>query len=164
MSALLDRSAAEEAVSLALPLLEQARQHRQVGESGFLHLVIMHPGHTPSRFAFEEAILFEYSVGDRSQWDADYATFARAKAKLSWRSGLDSQQVQERAPHWLEPGDTLLWGSVNLDGIVVGVSGANPWFDEAFAGTVALLLRAVIKGRHQKAMQGGPWLAARTGG
>jgi hypothetical protein len=38
-----------------------------------------------------------------------------------------------------------LWGSAVVDGIVVGVSGANPWYDEAFAGTVAMCLRAIAK-------------------
>jgi hypothetical protein len=160
MSALLDRAAAEQAVALALPLLDQARTNHVIGDSGFLHLVVLDPLRTPQNSSFEEAILYEYSVGNRNDWDADYAAFTYAKARLSWRTGLDSHIVQARYPQLLEPGDTLLWGSVCIDGIVVGASGANPWFDEALAGTVALCLRALVKGRQVAAGHEGPFLTA----
>lgn len=158
MSALLNRATAEQAVALALPLLEQARGNRDISDSGFLHLVIMDPMRHPDQFSFEEAILYEYSVGNRNDWDADYAAFAYAKTRLSWRTGLDSHTVQARYPHLLEAGDTLLWGSVCLDGIVVGASGAHPWYDEALAGVVALCLRAKVKALQIDAGREGPFL------
>jgi len=141
----INRQTAEQAVHMSLPLIQEAMKQREVGESGFLYLVVMDPARTPDSSSFEEAILYEYSVGDRSKWDADYAEFARAKARLAWRTGMDSHLVQELRPHLLVEGDTLLWGSVAMDGIVVGVSGAHPWYDEAFAGIVALCLRAIAK-------------------
>lgn len=58
---------------------------------------------------------------------------------------MDSHVVQELRPHLLERGDTVLWGSIVLDGVVVAASGADPWFDEAFAGSVAMCLRALAK-------------------
>lgn len=154
----IDREAAEAAVQMALPLIEQAMRRREVGESGFLYIVVMNPACPPGHCDFDEAILYEHAIGDRSQWDADYASFARAKAQLSWRTGLDSHTVQELRPQLLQPGDTLLWGSICLDGIVVGVSGANPWYDEAFAGTVAMCLRALAKARAQGARREGLYL------
>jgi hypothetical protein len=60
---------------------------------------------------------------------------------------MDGHAVQELHPHLLSAGDTVLWGSVAVDGIVVGASGANPWYDEAFAGTVAMCLRAIAKSK-----------------
>lgn len=48
-------------------------------------------------------------------------------------------------PHLLPVGATSLRGSVCLDGIVVGVSGAFPWFDEAYAGAIACMFRALAK-------------------
>jgi hypothetical protein len=140
-----DRRAAQAAVEMSLPTIEQAMTRKEVGESGFLHIVVMDPGLTPAHCSFEEAIVYEYSVGDRSRWDADYANFARAKARVAWRGGADSHTIQELRPHLLTEKDTLLWGSVVIDGIVVGVSGANPWYDEAFAGMVAVCLRAIAK-------------------
>jgi hypothetical protein len=142
----IDRNAAEQAVQMSLPLIIEAMKLKEVGESGFLYLVIMDPLRTPHNSSFEEAILYEYAIGDRSKWDADYAGFSRAKAQVAWRTGQDGHAVQELYPHLLTAGDTVLWGSVVMDGIVVSSSGANPWYDEAFAGTVALCLRAIAKG------------------
>ena len=81
------REAAEQAVQLAMPMLEAARADRRVGESGFLHVVIMDPQTRPADGDFESAILYEKSIGDTSRWDADYGAYARAKARLSWRGG-----------------------------------------------------------------------------
>jgi hypothetical protein len=133
-------------VALALPMIDAAMQLAEIGESGFLYIVVMDPGVGPGDGSPTDAILHEHAIGDRAQWDADYAAFARAKAFLSWRTGLDSHVVQTRYPHLLRAGETSLWGSVCLDGICVGVSGANPWYDEAFAGAVACNLRALVKG------------------
>jgi hypothetical protein len=141
----IDRQAAEKAITLAMPMIAAAMQLKEVGESGFLYIVIMDPLLTPERAAFEEAILHEHAVGDREKWDADYAAFARAKARVAWRTGMDGHLVQELRPHMLTARDTVLWGSVAVDGIVVSVSGANPWYDEAFAGTVAMCLRGIAK-------------------
>ncbi|HJV73025.1 MAG TPA: hypothetical protein VJ654_02285 [Noviherbaspirillum sp.] len=141
----IDRHAAEKAVNLSLPMILEAMKHKEVGESGFLYIVVMDPLLTPANASFEEAILYEHAVGDRRKWDADYAGFAYAKARVAWRTGFDGHLVQELRPHLLTAKDTVLWGSIVLDGIVVGVSGANPWFDEAFAGTVAMCLRALAK-------------------
>jgi hypothetical protein len=142
----INRQAAEKAVNMALPLIHEAMKSKEVGESGFLYLVVMDPVRTPASSSFEEAILYEYSVGDRAKWDADYAGFARAKARVAWKNGMDAHKVQELHPHLLSAGDTVLWGSVFVEGIVVSASGANAWYDEAFAGTVAMCLRAIAKG------------------
>ncbi len=136
---------ARRALRRALPGIESQVSDPQVCGSGFLHIVMMDPGLGPGDVDFEQAILAEHSVGDRSRWDADYAAFARAKARLSWTCGLDGQAVQTRMPHRLREGDTLLWGAICLDGIVIGVSGAHPWYDEAFALAIAGWFRAEAK-------------------
>lgn len=159
-SYLLDRAAAEKAVRLSLPMIVEAMQHKEVGESGFLYIVVMDPLRTPDNSSFEEAILYEHAIGDREKWDADYAGFARAKARVAWRTGLDSHLVQELRPHLLAAKDTVLWGSVVVDGIVVGVSGANAWYDEAFAGTVAMCMRALAKARVVEERKKGLFLPA----
>ena len=134
----IDRAAAEKAIKLSLPMITEAMKKKEVGESGFLYIVVMDPLRTPVNSSFEEAVLYEHAVGDREKWDADYAGFARAKASIAWRTGMDGHMVQELRPHLLAAKDTVLWGSVVVDGITVGVSGANAWYDEAFAGTVAI--------------------------
>lgn len=141
----IQKSAAAKAVELALPLMQAAMDSKTAGESGFLYIVIMKPGVTPAAASFEDAILYEHAVGDTDKWDADYRGFALAKARVAWKTGLDGHLVQELKPHLLEAGDTTLWGSIVLDDIVVAVSGADPWYDEAFAGTIAFCLRAQAK-------------------
>lgn len=136
---------AQKAVGMAAPMVEAGMRDSRIVGSGFLYLVVMDPGRPPGEASFEEAILYEHAFGDRTRWDADYRAFARDKARLSWLCGMDAHRVQTSLPHLLREGDTLLWGSVCLDGIVVGASGAFPWFDEAFAGAVALCLRALAK-------------------
>lgn len=154
-----DESAAHEAVALALPMIEAAVRDPSVSGAGFLCIVVLDPALAPGRARFDDAVLLEHAVGDRSRWDADYAGFARAKARLAWESGLDGHRLQSALPHRLAEGDSLLWGAVCLDGIVVGVSGAFPWWDEAFATAVAANLRAIAKQRHAEAVAGGALVA-----
>lgn len=141
----IDRASAERAVQMSLPMIAEAMKDSSVCGSGFLYIVIMDPALNPCNARFKEAVLYEHAIGDRDAWDADYGEFARAKARVAWRTGMDGHKVQELHPHLLTARDTVLWGSVVLDGIVVGVSGAHPWYDEAFAGTIAACLRALGK-------------------
>lgn len=146
----IDRRTAESAVRMSLPLIERAMlRPEEVGDSGFLYLVVMNPALTPADACFEEAILYEHAIGDRARWDADYAAFALAKARAAWTTGMDGHAVQEGRSYLLSAPDTVLWGSIVLDGIVVSASGAYPWYDEAFAGTVAMCLRAMSKSAKQ---------------
>lgn len=153
----IDQNAARQAVALCLPMMEAAMQSREAGASGFLYIVVMRPGVKPGDCSFEEAILYEYALGDTTQWDADYGKFARAKAELSWRTGMSSQAVRQNRPQLLAEGDSLLCGGIVLHGFTVAVSGADPWFDEVFAGSVALTLRALAR-KGLAAQEGQPWL------
>ena len=152
-SVLADRQAAMQAVEMLMPMFASALHDQTVGDSGCLHVVIMDPARTPADSSFEEAILYEFSLPDPREWDADYGAFARAKARISWETGMDSHLVQTCQPHRLRAGHTTLWGSVARDGIVVGVSGANPWFDEALAGCVAHCLKAIAQHRARAARE-----------
>jgi hypothetical protein len=146
-SVFINRDIAAQAVRTALPMIAEAvdKKDPAVGDSGFFHLVVMDPSRPPGSCHFEEAILYEYSVGDREKWDADYAAFARAKAKVAWQAGMDSCAAQA----------LRLWGSAVVDGIVVGASGLQAWYDEAFAGAVAMCLRALAKGQAEAARKEG---------
>ncbi|HEF4757194.1 TPA: hypothetical protein SAP12_005432, partial [Burkholderia multivorans] len=93
-SAFADRQAAIAAVELLLPTLSAALQSDFVGDSGCLHIVIMDPALGPHDASFEDAILYEFSLPDPKDWDADYRAYARAKARLSWETGRDGHVVQ----------------------------------------------------------------------
>lgn len=141
----INQQTARRAIELVRPLIESGLRDPALIGSGFLYIVIMDPGLTPGKRAFEEAILHEHAFGDRERWDADYAAFARAKAKSSWLSGMDSRHLQHVSPQLLHTGDALLPGGIWLEGIVVGVSGAFPCYDETYAGTIACFLRALAR-------------------
>lgn len=156
-SYLVDQNIARHAVELCLPMINASMESREAGASGFLYIVIMKPGFTPAHGSFKEAILYEHAVGDTSKWDADYGVYARGKAEVSWRTGLDSDVARQCKPYLLAEGDSVLCGGVVLHDIVVAVSGADPWFDEAFAGAVIMTIRALAK--KVLAEQGNkPWL------
>ena len=151
--ALIDADTARKAIDLALPMIDKALTDEEVSGCGTLSVVVMDPAAHPRRFRFEEAVLLMQNLGKAQDDGDDYAGFARAKARLSWENGMDSSVVQATRPHVLRQGDTLLWGSVCLDGVVVAVAGANPWFDEAFATTIAANIRALAKQKQARALQ-----------
>lgn len=154
-SGLLDAALAREAIERVLPMLTKSLKDKEVSGMGFLAITVLNPTVVAGRQAcFEDAILLEHAIGDRRKWDADYAVFARAKARLSWESGCDSRLMQAR-PHLLKAGDSLMGGAVALDGVVVSVSGAQPWYDEAFALAVAAMLRALAQRQHASLLRGG---------
>ena len=138
-----DADAARRAVAMALPMIELAARDKAVCGAGFLYIVVMDPALTAERSDFSSAVLYEHAVGDRQLWDADYAAFARSKARLSWRLQRDSHLTLACRPHALTDGDSLLAGGVCLDGITVAVSGAEAAFDIAFATAIAANLRAL---------------------
>lgn len=154
-----NRDIARRAVELASPMIEAVLGDRGIIGSGFLYVVIMNPALPPSQAAFDDAVLYEHAFGDRTRWDADYAAFARAEARVSWTTGMDGHRVQSQEPHLLREGDFLVWGGVSLDGIVVAASGAFPWYDELFAGTVAMALRALAKAGREAEVAGGAMVA-----
>jgi hypothetical protein len=151
MSHILDDTTVGHVLDVAAPMLDAARGNNALGLSGFLHVVIVDPSRHAFDTAFDDAILHERSFGDRSRWDAPYDEFARAKARLAWRCRMDSALVQTRFPHLLVQGDILVGGGVHRHGITVGISGLDPWYDEAMAAAIAGLLRAAAQVRRDKA-------------
>ncbi len=138
-----DAKAARRAVAMARPAIEAALADPSVSGLGVLHVVVLDPACKLHDCSFDAAVLYEESIGDRAAWDVDYAAYAHAKARTAWRHGMDSRRLQMLAPHRLRIGESLVWGSVWLDGIVVAASGAMPQWDEAFALSVAGNLRAL---------------------
>lgn len=151
-----DLACAQRAIAMALPAIEAAVVRNDVSGTGFLSIVVVDPALAPGDCTFEEAILAEHHIGERAQWDADYNAFARAKARQAWLHATDTHRLHALQPHRLRAGDVAVWGAVCLDGIVVGVSGAHPWYDEAFATMVAASLRALAK--EAAAAQRAPWV------
>lgn len=107
-----------------------------------LHVVVMNPQAPSPSCSFEQAILVERSFGEPARWQADYAHYARAKARLAWREGLTTSALVDDAPARLREGDLVVPGAVCRYGLVVGASGAQPWYDAACAAMTIELVRA----------------------
>ena len=150
-----DADAARRAVALTMPMIDAAIRDRAICGAGFLHIVVMDPALTPDRSDFNTAVLYEHAVGDRQLWDADYAAYARSKARLSWQLQRDTHAVHALLPHALTDGESLLAGGVCLDGITVGVSGAEAAYDVAFATAIAANLRALAAHALAQALKAG---------
>ncbi len=110
-----DAEAAQRAVYLALPMLSASLADRDVGESRCMHIVVMDPCRPCGSCTFEEAILYEHSLPSRDSWDADYAFYAREKARVAWRTQTDSGVVATLSPHRLVVGDIVLPGGIVYD-------------------------------------------------
>jgi hypothetical protein len=132
-SVYLTKARAVQAVELAQPtifkLLQTVTNHKA------LHIVIL---------GVDGAILHEESVGPDVQADqkrlAGCIKIARSKAQIHFRTGLPSAVIQARQPHALLIGDTIWGGSVSHEGIIVGASGVQSYFDESIATMVAAIL------------------------
>src|SRR5881628_2517427 len=114
-SAFADAQAAQRELDSVLPMLEPAARDASVCGGGFLYIVVMDPALGPADADFDAAVLLEHAIGDRARWDADYAGFAQAKARLSWTHAADTSALQARQGHRLRDGDSLLGGGVWLD-------------------------------------------------
>lgn len=120
-----------------------------------LHIVVMHPALERRCTAFDSAILAERSIGEPARWQADYAYYARAKARLAWREGLSTGAIVEDAPARLCAGDLLVDGAVARHGWIVAASGAQPWYDAAFAAMTIELLHAGLRDDVARAREAG---------
>ena len=86
-------------------------------------------------------VLYEYSLGDKDQWEYNFDEIARGKALQLWQGRNVDGQTDSNA-HLLFPNETRYWGGVKRHGLVVAFSGVQPWFDQMIAGMVADGLKA----------------------
>lgn len=121
--------------AFVLPGIIRAIQGEHVNRP-HLHVTVLNP-HIPYTEGAELPIWFEHSIGKRSDWEnwggRSFDDFARGKSSLTWRTGFSSREVVLCHPHLLRTGDCHLWGSAIIDGLICGVSGVQPYFDEMFA-------------------------------
>jgi hypothetical protein len=81
-------------------------------------------------------VLFIARVDDGYEDAGKYDVIARAKAVVSWETGLTSRQVQQDAPHLYHPGMTKWGGSAVENKLVVAFSGVQAVFDEGISWMV----------------------------
>jgi hypothetical protein len=136
---------------------ETVLRDARVSAEHALHVIVMDPAAAGS-VPFDAAILTERSVGDPRQWKADYAHYARAKARLAWRERASTTDIVEAQPARLRSGDLVVEGAVCRHGWIVAASGAQPWYDAAFAAMAIELMHADLRDAVVHAREhGGTW-------
>jgi len=155
MSAILDRDMAKQAVRTVGMAFKGMLEERFLNRNA-LHVVVLDPTRRyGGPYTFAQAILYEESFGEPCEkWEWQFDEFARAKAMLSWRTGMDTHLVQQRFPHLYAEGDIKFGGGVFRDGIVVGVSGVQWYFDQMFAELTASACKALSIQRMIDALAG----------
>jgi hypothetical protein len=133
-----------ENVQLALkniqPAIENLVNHQVTAKTAVnAVIVVLDPSKPFGSCTFEEAILSELTLGTPNSGTDDVA---KAKAKICWRTGKDSFEVQQIAPHLLEWGDIKYGGGVCLQGLIVSCSGFEDWADVLISRWMADMLIA----------------------
>lgn len=87
------------------------------------------------------AILIEEDVNEP---EPEKRKIARSKAHLSHRRNLPTCDIEL---HERQAGDTQYWGSVVASpiGLVVAISGLQPWYDELFSWWIEAAVIALLK-------------------
>lgn len=121
-----------------------------------LHVVVLNPGvRFDDPVLYENAVLAERSFGDRASWEHPYDQIAHAKAKLSWRTGLDTHVALQLRPDLIGKGDVVYRGGVCFNGIVVACSGVEAEYDEMFARWIAAAIYGLAARRLEVARTSG---------
>src|SRR3989344_5507137 len=142
MIAILDRNMAVNAVRIT-GIASRGMLHENFLNRNALHVVVLDPSKYFGSCQFEQAVLYEESFEKSRGWERPFDEFARDKALISWRTGMDTHLVQQRFPHLYNEGDITFGGGVSRDGIVVGVSGVQWYFDQMFAELTASACKAL---------------------
>lgn len=164
MGAILDRDMAEKAVRIAGMAFTGMLQENFLNRNA-LHVVVLDPTKCFGSSSFEETVLYEKSFGAaREQWVRPFDEFARRKASVSWRTGMDTHLVQQHSPYLYTEGDIKFGGGVYRDGLVVGVSGVQWYFDQLFAELTASACKALSIQRMADELSGeSPYIRKRSG-
>jgi len=115
-----------------------------------MHIVVMDPTIHPWETDFEQAILFEYSIGDRREWPVDFREVALDKARQAWSDGRGNMYKHLLAPVTLKSGDVAFYGSFEHDGVVVAASGVEGWYDVLVCGWVAIAFHQLAQAWYQE--------------
>jgi hypothetical protein len=132
-------AAVERGLAALAPLLGPLLADPSISGERAMHVVVMDPMADPRTGDFDEAVLVERSFGDVANWQADYAWYARAKARLAWREQMSLRTLYAEHPERLREDDIRVEGAVRSGRWIVGASGAQAWWDHAIA-TIAISL------------------------
>ena len=137
---------AKDAVELMMPSIEKLFERTNRKE---LHIVIMNPQLKPWETSFDQAILYEASLGTPESWTIPFVQFARNKAQQAWRESTSNIQLQNQHPASLREDDVLFYGSFVYGNIVVACSGVQQWYDMLISSWIALAIEQLTMHEYQ---------------
>lgn len=129
-SVLLTPDVAGQAIEMVLPMIEKLAADGVI-RGRDLAIVVLDPA------TVDDSVIGQKCLGDLEKWEHNYLRLAEYKAGLSKRYGLSTRHITQTKPHLCIVGDTKHSGGISLDGIPVGVSGVESYFDEMIANWVA---------------------------
>ncbi|MGX9417530.1 hypothetical protein ACWU4D_09285 [Vibrio sp. WJH972] len=144
---------AADAVELVTPSIEALFKKTCRKE---LHIVVVDPRIKPWESTFEDAILYEKTLGNPEEWQVPFDELARQKAAQAWRNNSANISLHTQHPSSLRSGDVLYYGSFVYGDIVVGCSGVEPWFDMLAASWVALAIEQLCISDYQETKRTDP--------
>lgn len=135
-----------EAVNVVKPAIEQlfTKTNRQE-----LHIVVMNPQLKPWESSFDDAILYECSLGSPESWTIPFDKLAKKKAQQAWRDGRANINHQTLHPSSLRKDDVLFYGSFVYGDIVVACSGVEQWFDMLVSSWIAMAFEQLTVHEYQ---------------
>lgn len=140
---LLNRGLVQEAVSLVLPAIENVLTTIAKRRDGFLAVANPHGSRDN-----DPSFIFELCFGDSATWEHPFDEIAKGKARVSWRTGLNTRRIAVEEPYLYYTGDTkfvggVAWGPSGR--LVVVYSGAEDYLDELICNMVAASIQALSR-------------------
>ncbi|WP_264876809.1 hypothetical protein [Vibrio agarivorans] len=135
-----------DAVELVKPSIERLFERTNRQE---LHIVVMNPHLKPWESSFEDAILYQTSLGDPDSWTIRFDHLAQKKAAQAWRESTSNVQLQQIHPSSLREEDVLFYGSFVYGNIVVACSGVQQWYDMLISSWIALAIEQLMMHEYQ---------------
>ena len=138
--------AARQAVELVKPSIQELFKRTNRKE---LHIVIMDPRVRAWEAEFDEATLYQESIGNCDSWELPFDEYARNKAEQAWRDMQANIVTQTSHPSSLREGDLPFYGSFVYGNVVVACSGVEQWFDMLISGWIALAFEQLMVHEYQ---------------
>ena len=95
LSTLTHSEVARQSVALVRPSIEELFNRTVRRE---LHIVILDPRIKPWESDFNDAILYQESIGNTTSWEKPFDDFARNKAEQAWRDMQSNIVAQTKHP------------------------------------------------------------------
>ncbi len=110
----------------------------------------------PVKYSLEPTIIYEYSIGNKSNWEFPFDEIAQCKA-LQMYHGRNIPGNMNSQAHMLFEGDTPFFGAHREGFLVAGFSGIQSYYDQMISKVA--LAAIVARAEHKKQI----WLAKHNG-